>query len=75
MTKYKTCTECEARLLRTAFGRNAQSKDGLHYYCKVCAALKRKTWYEANKVKAKQSTKKWLQHTAALNAMRDPYGA
>ncbi len=75
MPKWKTCSICKARLPLTAYGRNTHAKDGLHYYCRVCAALKRKAWYEANKVKARESTKKWVNSMSTANAVRDPYGS
>lgn len=66
--KFKVCTKCLCRLSQTCFGRNRYAKDGMHYYCKLCAALKRKAWYEENKVKAQTSTNNWKAATAAANA-------
>jgi hypothetical protein len=63
----KRCTACKLRLSPSEFGRNRYAKDGLHYYCKVCAALKRKSWYEANTEKAKAATMNWKRATAATH--------
>lgn len=69
----KTCTFCKHRKPLLDFGRNGSAKDGLHYYCKMCAALKRKAWYELNKPKAITSMRKWKARTKEANQERDPY--
>ena len=59
----KRCACCDKPFPLSEFGKNRQSKDGLHYYSKLCAALKSKAWYEANTAKAKASAKRWKQNT------------
>jgi len=69
----KTCPTCVEKPI-TEFGRNCQSPDGLHYYCKACAALRQKQWRLENPEKARQSRAKYLQQVRALNQQRNPYG-
>lgn len=57
----KVCTCCEVPQPLIAFGTNRQAKDGKHYYCRTCAALKRKAWADANRKKAAASSAAWKQ--------------
>jgi len=69
----KRCSCCDARHPLSAFGRNCQTKDGLHYYCKVCAAKKQKQWARANPATVKRMRGDYLTRMKAQNAQRDPY--
>lgn len=71
----KLCPDCERERPVTEFGRNRQSADGLHYYCKPCAAKRQRAWAKANPGKVKQMRDDYLKRVYALNAARDPYAA
>jgi hypothetical protein len=75
--KVKSCPACPRGTQPkpvTEFGRNAQSPDGLHYYCRACSAAKARSWNEQNRDKVKQTKLRYLQKLAKRNANRDPYG-
>jgi hypothetical protein len=69
----KFCPDCEQELLLTEFGRNRQSVDGLHYYCKECAATRQRAWALANQEKVRAMRAAYLRRLHATNAQRDPY--
>ena len=73
--KAKTCSSCGENLPLSAFGRNRQAPDGLHYYCKSCAASRQRRWAKANPDKVKAMRADYLQRIRALNQGRDPYAA
>ena len=75
LEKRKKCPCCEELLPLSAFGRNRQSKDGLHYYCKACAASKQKKWAKANPTKVKAMRQAYIAQLHRQNAERDPYEA
>jgi hypothetical protein len=35
----KRCSRCKEEKSRTSFNRNAQSGDGLQFYCRLCSAI------------------------------------
>jgi hypothetical protein len=70
---WKVCTECKVRLPLHAFGRNRQSSDGLHYYCRTCAAKRQQRWAKKNPDKVKEMQQRYLARMHARNAERDPY--
>jgi hypothetical protein len=57
----------------TSFGKNCQSKDGLHYYSKKCAAKRQQRWSKANPETVRSMRADYLKRMKALNAERDPY--
>lgn len=69
----KPCPLCKQEKPPTAFGRNRQSVDGLHYYCKVCAAARQRAWAAANPTKVKAMRAAYLQRVRESNAERNPY--
>lgn len=69
----KRCTTCKEEKSVEDFGRNRQAPDGLHYYCKTCAALRQRTWANNNPKKLKTIKDKYLNRVRALNDARDPY--
>jgi len=71
--KKKSCPICESEKPLSAFGRNRQSVDGLHYYCKACAAARQRAWAKANQEKVKSMRIVYLERIRATNAQRDPY--
>lgn len=75
VTKLKLCATCKEKKPLTDFGRNRQSPDGLHYYCKTCAALRQRTWATNNPRKAKSIKEKYLDTVRSMNTGRDPYAA
>ena len=71
----KTCPRCSRTLPLTRFGRNCQSVDGLHYYCKVCAAARQREWARAHPERVKESKRAYLQRVREQNEGKDPYAA
>ena len=71
--KLKKCSRCGDKLPITSFGVNNQAPDGLHYYCKECAAEKQRVWVSNNPVKAKQVRQSYLQRVIQANLQRNPY--
>jgi len=71
--RVKHCPDCDSKRPLREFGRNRQSADGLHYYCKECAAARQRQWAKANPSKVKQMRDAYLQRVYAANAGRDPY--
>lgn len=69
----KTCPVCKQEKPVTAFGRNKQALDGLHYYCKPCAAERQRAWAAANPEKVKAMRAEYLKGVREANAQRDPY--
>lgn len=58
----KKCTRCKVEKELSQFSKDESSKDGLAYYCKACAAIGVKQWYENNKERAKEATKQWCEN-------------
>ncbi len=71
----KTCSCCRKTLPVQAFGRNRQTPDGLHYYCRFCAAEKQRAWTQRYPEKAKAVRLAYLDRIRKLNGDRDPYAA
>ena len=72
--KLKRCATCKDKKPLLAFGRNRQAPDGLHYYCKVCAALRRRDWAANNKKKVTAAKQKYVNRIRARNDARvSPY--
>ena len=72
-TRRKVCPLCSHERPLAEFGRNRQSVDGLHYYCKECAAARQREWAKANPSKVKQMRTVYLERIRAVNAQRNPY--
>lgn len=73
--KAKTCSACGKTQPVVAFGRNRQSLDGLHYYCKACAAARQRQWAKANPEKVREMRAAYLTRVREMNDGRDPYAA
>lgn len=73
MARSKPCPCCGQTLPVSSFGRNRQAKDGLHYYCKSCAARKQRSWAKTNPAKIKEMHMDYLNRIRAANDGRDPY--
>lgn len=71
--RLKYCPDCDLNHPVTAFGRNRQAKDGLHYYCKVAARKRSRTWATANPKKTRDMKEDYLKRVRARNAGTDPY--
>jgi formate dehydrogenase maturation protein FdhE len=69
----KYCPTCKGTHPLSHFGRNRQSADGLHYYCKACAAAKQRAWAAANPTKVRAMRAAYLERVHEQNANRDPY--
>jgi transposase-like protein len=72
--RQKYCPRCTSDKPVAAFGRNRQSADGLHYYCKPCAAARQREWAKANPEKVRAMRADYLKRMYLTNAGRDPYG-
>jgi hypothetical protein len=59
----------------TGFGKNRQSIDGLHYYCKPCAAARQRAWAKAHPDKVRAMRADYLRRVREQNEGRDPYAA
>jgi transposase-like protein len=70
---HKVCPACNETLPIHAYGRNRQAKDGLHYYCKACAAARQRTWAKAHPEKVRAMRADYLRRVRAQNEGRDPY--
>jgi transposase-like protein len=73
LTRKKKCPDCKDPQPLRAFGRNRASKDGLHYYCKKCAAKRQKKWAKDNPDKVKSMRASYTKKVHDQNAERDPY--
>jgi transposase-like protein len=73
--KAKNCPRCGENLPITEFGRNRQTPDGLHYYCKSCAAERQRNWARANPEKVRAMRAAYLRRIREQNEGRDPYSA
>lgn len=73
MTRVKSCPSCKVAKPVVEFGRNRQSIDGLHYYCKTCAAKRQRAWAKANPEKVTAMRRSYLQSMHAKNEGVDPY--
>lgn len=69
----KSCSCCGERKPVAAFGKNIQAKDGLHYYCKACAAEKQREWARNHTETVKRMRADYLTRVRAANAERNPY--
>lgn len=81
----KQCRRCGEVKPLEAFGKNKSKKDGLHYYCRECAAAyakayceqnpararaQRKAYYEANKERCQAGRKAWGEANYETNLPR-----
>lgn len=71
--KAKTCPRCAENLPLRAFGKNCQAPDGLHYYCKLCAAARQREWAKAHPDKVRAMRASYLRRMREQNEGRDPY--
>ena len=69
----KPCPSCEETKSIMDFGRNRQSIDGLHYYCRVCAAARQREWAKDNPEKVKTMRRNYLRTMHDRNEGVDPY--
>ena len=73
LSRTKRCPACEQEHPLARFGRNRQAKDGLHYYCKDCAAARQRAWARANPAKVQAMRSSYLDRIREINDERDPY--
>lgn len=73
LTPRKKCACCQQKLALAAFGRNRRAKDGLHYYCKKCAALRQRDWATNNPETVRSMREAYIRKVHESNAERDPY--
>jgi len=73
LTRRKRCACCGETFPVSAFGRNRQAKDRLHYYTKKCAAKKQKLWAQSHPETVKRMRSDYLKRMYAQNAERNPY--
>jgi hypothetical protein len=74
IVRQKRCPICESDKNITEFGRNRQSVDGLHYYCRSCSSAKQRAWAKANTEKVAAARRKYLDRVRATNELRvSPY--
>ena len=71
----KHCPRCARTQPVTGFGKNCQALDGLHYYCKACAAARQREWAKANPGKVKAMRAEYLRKVREQNSEKDPYAA
>ena len=69
----KHCPSCEETKPVAEFGRNRQSIDGLHYYCRACAAARQREWAKDNPEKVKEMRQRYLRAMHAKNEGVNPY--
>jgi hypothetical protein len=69
----KKCPDCKTVKPIKDFGRNRQSPDGLHYYCRECAAERQRQWTASNPGKVKTMRQAYLTKVRTRNDARDPY--
>jgi len=69
----KYCPDCRGPRPVVDFGRNCQSVDGLHYYCKEHAAKRQREWAALNREKVKAMRDRYLKRMRAQNAGANPY--
>jgi hypothetical protein len=55
----KVCSKCKSNKPADQYSKNSSKKDGLNIYCKICARLNHKNFYEKNKDKVLEKHKKW----------------
>ena len=72
-TPRKQCSCCKEKLPLRRFGRNRQARDGLHYYCKECAAKRQRGWAKNNSEIVRRMRNDYRKRMCAANATRDPY--
>lgn len=73
MVRTKRCACCKQLRPVACFGKNRQAKDGLHYYCKKCAASRQRKWSRDNPEKVQSMRTNYLDRIREQNAARDPY--
>ena len=56
----KHCPLCNSNKPDAEFSKNAQNRDGLAYYCRVCNAAKQREWKKANPDKVKAWKQRYL---------------
>lgn len=69
----KRCPDCKKAKSIKDFGRNRQSPDGLHYYCRECAAERQRQWTALHPEKVRTMRQLYLQKIRTKNDARDPY--
>jgi hypothetical protein len=69
----KRCPCCEAYKPVAQFGRNRQAVDGLHYYCKLCAAARQRAWALAHPETVRAMRRSYLKRMREQNAGVNPY--
>lgn len=69
----KHCPSCKETKPVADFGRNRQAVDGLHYYCRACAAARQRAWAATNPEKVRAMRQSYLQAMYAKNKGVDPY--
>lgn len=73
VVRTKRCPQCEQTKTISSFGRNRQAKDGLHYYCKECAAQRQRQWARNNPETVRSMRASYLDRIRDANSERNPY--
>lgn len=73
LMRTKSCPDCKEVKPIVEFGRNRQSVDGLHYYCRHCAAARQRAWTATHPEQVRAMRKNYLQTMHAKNRGIDPY--
>lgn len=70
-TKKRCSGECGLNLPLAAFGVNKQTKDGLHYSCKLCINLKQRKYNKDNPEVAREAKRRYIKNTRLKNLARN----
>lgn len=57
----KLCSKCKQTKPLNEFSKDAKSKTGLKYFCKLCSAKIAKDWVKSNKERAKKNNANWAK--------------
>lgn len=68
--KTKTCTNCKETKSVSEFYTDRSSRDGLFRCCKSCASEKSRKYYEANREKAAELSRRWHEKNAKQETRR-----
>ena len=58
--KTKWCYKCKQELSLSSFYKNKGRHDGLQNYCKFCSNIRRKEYYEDNRIQEKKTHDIWF---------------
>ena len=75
-TAMKTCPKCRRSLTVDNFHKNAQKKDGLHGWCKVCSINASNAWNKAHREECRErDTKYYAAHRDEQREYAAKWGA